>query len=131
MLDIKITPTFIETAFKHLKDDGIFLLHTIGNNDDTSFGDPWMNKYIFPNGMLPSISQIGKATEAYFVMEDWHNFGAYYDKTLMAWHHNFNKHWPELENQYDNLLSDVELLSFILRRAFACATNSIMANSPV
>lgn len=92
--------TFMQTAFKHLKDDGIFLLHTIGNNIATYSGDSWMNKYIFPHGMLPSISQIGKAIESYFIMEDWHNFGAYYDKTLMAWHQNFNKHWPQLESQY-------------------------------
>lgn len=92
--------TYTQAAFKHLKDDGLFLLHTIGSSSTTFTGDPWMNKYIFPHGMLPSISQIGQAIEPYFVMEDWHNFGAYYDKTLLAWHQNFNKHWPKLENQY-------------------------------
>ena len=95
-------PTFMHKAFQHLKDDGIFLLHTIGNSSTEYSGDPWLNKYIFPQGMLPSISQIGNAIEPYFVMEDWHNFGAYYDKTLMAWYQNFNKHWPTLEKQYDH-----------------------------
>lgn len=90
----------MHTAFKNLKEDGLFLLHTIGTNATKKAGDPWINKYIFPQGMLPSISQIGKALEPYFVMEDWHNFGAYYDHTLMAWHQNFNAHWDDLKTQY-------------------------------
>lgn len=92
--------TFMNSAFKHLKKNGIFLLHTIGSNTTSFSGDPWINKYIFPNGMLPSISQVGEAIEPYFVMEDWHNFGAYYDKTLMAWHQNFNQNWPQIKAQY-------------------------------
>ena len=44
--------------------------------------------------MLPSVNQIGKAAEGLFVMEDWHNFGADYDKTLMAWAANFKNQWP-------------------------------------
>ena len=62
--------------------------------------DPWMGKYIFPNGMLPSIAQVGAAIEDLFVMEDWHNFGAHYDKTLMAWWANFDRAWPELAPKY-------------------------------
>jgi len=50
--------------------------------------------------MLPSIAQIGKAMEEKFVMEDWHNFGPYYDRTLLAWHKNFNNAWPELKEKY-------------------------------
>ena len=69
---------------KLLKDDGLMMLHTIGGNTTNTHGDAWINKYIFPNGMLPSIAQIGKSIEGLFVMEDWHNFGADYDKTLMA-----------------------------------------------
>lgn len=51
--------------------------------------------------MLPSIGQIGRATEGLFVMEDWHNFGAHYDRTLMAWHERFAAAWPSLRNRYD------------------------------
>ena len=50
--------------------------------------------------MLPSISQIGNAMDGLFVMEDWHNFGTDYDKTLMAWYHNFEKAWPGLKDRY-------------------------------
>jgi cyclopropane-fatty-acyl-phospholipid synthase len=84
----------------HLKDDGLFLLHTIGANVSETHTEPWINKYIFPNGMLPSIAQIGRSIEKRFVMEDWHNLSADYDKTLMAWSANFERHWPELAPKY-------------------------------
>ncbi|WP_374623867.1 cyclopropane fatty acyl phospholipid synthase [Devosia sp.] len=83
-----------------LAPDGLFLLHTIGNNFSSTHGDPWTEKYIFPNGMLPSIGQIGAALEKRFVMEDWHNFGADYDRTLMAWWANFDAAWPGLRDRY-------------------------------
>jgi cyclopropane-fatty-acyl-phospholipid synthase len=35
-------------------------------------------------------------------MEDWHNIGPHYDKTLMAWYHNFEKAWPDLKDKYDD-----------------------------
>lgn len=92
--------TFIEIASKNLDPNGIFLLHTIGSNTSHSSGDPWMSKYIFPNGMLPSPAQVSAAIDGKFVMEDWHNFGVYYDKTLMAWDHNFSAHWKEFEGKY-------------------------------
>ena len=91
---------YMETVHRCLNDEGLFLLHTIGSNTSEFRGDPWLEKYIFPNGMLPSISQIAVASENLFVMEDWHNFGAYYDQTLMAWHHNFVKSWDFLRAQY-------------------------------
>jgi cyclopropane-fatty-acyl-phospholipid synthase len=85
-----------------LRPDGLFLLHTIGGNHTAIHGDPWVEKYIFPNGMLPSIPQIGSAIEGFFVMEDWHNFGADYDRTLMAWLANFDAAWPRLSGHYDD-----------------------------
>jgi cyclopropane-fatty-acyl-phospholipid synthase len=91
---------FFEIVRDHLKDKGLFLLHTLGENVSRVVGDRWMDKYIFPNGMVPSIAQIGKALEGIFVMEDWHNFGADYEKTLHAWFANFDRHWPELRDAY-------------------------------
>ena len=82
-------------------DEGIFLLHTIGNNSSVTVVDPWIDKYIFPNGMPPSIKQLSGAMEDLFVIEDLHNFGADYDKTLLAWFDNFNAHWDELRHEYD------------------------------
>ncbi|MFO8113704.1 MAG: cyclopropane fatty acyl phospholipid synthase [Desulfosalsimonadaceae bacterium] len=92
--------TYMETTARCLKEDGIALLQTIGSNKSVHTSNPWINKYIFPNSMLPSIAQIGDAMEGLFVMEDWHNFGPDYDKTLMAWHENFEKFWPKHREHY-------------------------------
>ena len=93
--------TYMQVADRCLKKGGIAFIHTIGNNTTSYIGDDFSTRYIFPNGMLPSIAQLGKAMEGIFVMEDWHNFGPYYDKTLLAWHANFENAWPELKRQYD------------------------------
>lgn len=94
--------TFMEVVHRSLKEDGIFLLHTIGGNVSRTNCDPWINKYIFPNGMLPSQKQIATAAENLFVIEDVHNIGPHYDKTLLAWHHNFREAWPKLSKKYDS-----------------------------
>ena len=92
---------FMKTIYRLLKNNGLFLLHTIGANKSMITTDPWTHKYIFPNSMLPSIKQIGASIEQLFVMEDWHNFGPDYDKTLMAWFENFDHSWDELKSDYD------------------------------
>jgi cyclopropane-fatty-acyl-phospholipid synthase len=92
--------TYMQVVERTLKEDGIAFVHTIGGNESTLRGESWSDKYIFPNGMLPSIAQLGKAMEGLFVMEDWHNFGPYYDNTLMAWHANFENAWPALSAKY-------------------------------
>jgi cyclopropane-fatty-acyl-phospholipid synthase len=91
---------FMDIVHRCLKPHGIFLLHTIGNNETSAYLDPWMEKYIFPNGLLPSIRQIAKAIEGRFVLEDLHNLGPHYDKTLMAWHRNFISAWKNLRSNY-------------------------------
>jgi len=92
---------YFKIAERNLKDDGLFLLHTIGEVRSTKSTDPWTHKYIFPNGMLPSIAQLGKAIEGKFVMEDWHNIGSDYDKTLMAWYNNFKNSWNKIREKYN------------------------------
>lgn len=93
--------TYMQTAHRCLKDNGLFLLHTIGGNKSVTSTDAWMNKYIFPNSMLPSIKQLAKSIEGLFVLEDLHNFSADYDKTLMAWYKNFKTNWDKIKNNYD------------------------------
>lgn len=83
-----------------LAEDGLFLLHTIGGNVSTTHIDPWIDRYIFPNAMLPSIAQIGEALEGHLIMEDWHNIGPDYDRTLMAWFENFQRQWEVLRARY-------------------------------
>lgn len=92
--------TFMDVVHRNLKDDGLFLLQTIGGNKSLVTGDPWILKYIFPNSMLSSIEQLGRSIQGRLIMEDWHNFGAHYDKTLMAWYKNFETNWPKLEKKY-------------------------------
>jgi cyclopropane-fatty-acyl-phospholipid synthase len=92
--------TYFRVASRNLKPDGLFLLHTIGANQTNLHVDAWIDKYIFPNGCLPSVRHIAEASEGRFVMEDWHNIGADYDRTLMAWYENFKQAWPMLSEGY-------------------------------
>lgn len=93
---------YFEILHKNLKKDGLFLLHSIGKNYTSNYLEPWTDKYIFPNGILPSVKQIAGAVEHLFVIEDLHNFGSDYDKTLMAWYHNFQTNWEgKFSNLYD------------------------------
>jgi cyclopropane-fatty-acyl-phospholipid synthase len=64
--------TFMEVVHRCLADDGLFLLHTIGG-----------------------------AGEGLFVLEDWHNLGPDYDRTLRQWHRNFQSNWATLKRNYD------------------------------
>ena len=92
--------TYFSVAARNLRPDGLFLLHTIGSNQTDLNVDAWIDKYIFPTGCLPSVKHIADASEGRFVMEDWHNIGADYDRTLMAWLENFKRAWPELAADY-------------------------------
>jgi cyclopropane-fatty-acyl-phospholipid synthase len=92
---------YVELVRTCLGDDGLFLLHTIGSDKSVRANDPWIGKYIFPNSMLPSAAQITVALEDLFVIEDWHNFGADYDRTLTAWRDNVERAWQALGERYD------------------------------
>ena len=92
--------TYLSKARELLRPGGLFLLHTIGNNRASVATDPWIDKYIFPNGQLPALSQITKAAEDLWVVEDIHSFGVYYDRTLQAWSENFERAWLRLSARY-------------------------------
>ncbi|MCW4151143.1 cyclopropane fatty acyl phospholipid synthase [Halomonas sp. 18H] len=94
-------PTYFTTVQQLLADDGLFVLHTIGSNTSDISADPWIHRYIFPNGVLPAIRHIADASEGRLLMEDWQNFGPDYDKTLMAWLANFEARWPEVAHRYN------------------------------
>jgi cyclopropane-fatty-acyl-phospholipid synthase len=94
--------TFMEIVHRCLNENGLFLLHTIGTNIQEDRIDPWTAKYIFPGAVLPSPRAITAAAEDLFVLEDWHNFGDDYSKTLQAWFHNFNQNWDKIKSErYD------------------------------
>ena len=93
--------SLMEVAHRCLVDDGLFFIHTMGANRSTTAAEPWIDKYIFPNGMAPSIAQLGASMEELFVMEDWHNISTDYHRTSMAWLANFEDAWPKLSADYD------------------------------
>ncbi len=93
--------TYFQVVNNCLVKDGLFLLHTIGGNISDSNGNPWVERYIFPNSMLPSVTQIGKAVKDRFVIEDWQNFGPDYDRTLLAWNDRFERGRAFQHSQFD------------------------------
>jgi cyclopropane-fatty-acyl-phospholipid synthase len=100
---VKNYTTYMDVVRRCLRDpDSLTLLHTIGGNRSRGQTDPWVERYIFPNSMLPSVAQIARAAEGRLTMEDWHNFGPDYDLTLLAWKHNVDAHWGELAHRYDD-----------------------------
>lgn len=88
--------TYFTVMRRCLAADGLFLLHSIGGERSTAHTDSWIARYIFPNSMLPSAAQIARAVEGRFVIEDWHNFGSDYDRTLQAWRDNIERAWTRL-----------------------------------
>jgi len=93
--------TYMDVVQRCLTDDGLSMLHTIGRHKTETITEPWIEKYIFPKGNIPSVRQMGDALEERFTVEDWHNFGADYDPTLMAWAANFEDTWDEIAHAYD------------------------------
>jgi len=91
---------YMDTAARCLRPGGLFLLHTIGGLRPSQTNNPWLDKHIFPGSNIPSLSQIVTAAEPYFVVEDCENFGADYDRTLLAWWQNFDRAWPSLRHRY-------------------------------
>lgn len=91
---------YMEAVDRCLKDDGLTLIHTIGKHDKEGGTDPWIEKYIFPNGVIPYAGKILESAGDHFVLEDWHNFGFYYDYTLMAWYENFVENWDKIKDKY-------------------------------
>jgi cyclopropane-fatty-acyl-phospholipid synthase len=91
---------YFEAARRALRPGGVFLLHTIFARERWPAIDPWLDKYIFPNGVLPTVGQIGEAVENLFVVEDVENFGADYDRTLMAWRARFLANWAGVAGKH-------------------------------
>ncbi len=86
----------METVQPLLSETGLCLLQTIGDNRSRVRADPWLNKYIFPNGVAPSVQHVGRAIDGLFVIEDWHNFGPDYYKTLLAWNARYEDSFKQL-----------------------------------
>jgi cyclopropane-fatty-acyl-phospholipid synthase len=92
--------TYFRCARHCISNDGMFLLQTILANEPSPVLDPWLNKYIFPNAVLPTLGEVATATQGLFTIQDFYSFGADYDKTLMAWHQNFQSRRPMIARKY-------------------------------
>lgn len=96
---------YFEVVNRCLKDDGLTLLHSITMRDHTFNppSDAWLDKYIYPGGELPYPQDFFDAAEGLFMVEDLHNFGFHYARTLHEWDIKFNKAWPDLKPKYGRL----------------------------
>jgi len=91
---------YMELVERTLAPGGVAFVHTITGNRVMTHIEPWFDKYIFPNAVLPHPGSLLVAMEGQFVPEDVHNIGEHYDPTLMAWWQNFDAAWPKLESKY-------------------------------
>jgi len=110
--------SFMNKVDECLKEGGLFLLQTIGRIDTEVAQEPWINKYIFPNAITPTAAQISSACEKIFIIEDWHNFGVDYDKTIMAWYNNFENNWDKIKDDYNARFK--RMLTFYLLGSAGC-----------
>lgn len=85
---------YMEIVDRLLRDKGLWLLHTLGDVQCSS--NPWLDKYIFPNGELPTVAQLSEAIRGLFHLEDFHNFGLDYCTTLAAWESRFRARWDDI-----------------------------------
>jgi cyclopropane-fatty-acyl-phospholipid synthase len=96
---------YFEKMYELLKPGGLLLVHTIGSVvSSPTLRVPemeWINREIFPGGVIPSFGQISTASDNLFTLLDAQEFGYYYYRTLMAWNDNFKNGWPEIQHLYD------------------------------
>ncbi|MCB0334814.1 MAG: cyclopropane fatty acyl phospholipid synthase [Bdellovibrionales bacterium] len=99
--------TFYQVVQNHLKPQGLFGLQVISSETLSRHSHKrldqflmWILKNIFPNGYLPQLHELVAPCKTGLVLEDWHSFGVDYDKTLMAWHSNFENGWSSLKETY-------------------------------
>jgi len=94
--------TFFDTIHDRLAEDGVALLHTIGNVHGPGRNNPWIEKYVFPGGIVPALSQIAEAAEgAGLIITDVEILRLHYAETLKAWRERFEAHRDEVRALYD------------------------------
>lgn len=92
---------FIDTVNQVIKPGGLFLLHYISALTEHA-GDPWIRKYIFPGGTIPSLREIlTAAADDKFHTLDVENLRLHYNKTLRCWEKNYREHIDEVRKMFD------------------------------
>lgn len=93
---------FFNSMRDRLAPDGVALLHTIGRTDGSGVTDPWIEKYIFPGGYCPALSEILVAIEGSgLYVTDIEVWRLHYAKTLQAWRERFEANLDEVRKVYD------------------------------
>lgn len=92
---------FLDSVKQVLKPGGLFLLHFISGLSEHP-GDPWIRKYIFPGGMIPSLREILScmAEDQYHTL-DVENLRPHYNRTLLCWEKNYREHMDEVRKMFD------------------------------
>ncbi len=81
---------FFATVAQHLTDDGVMLLHSIGRTDGPGTTNPWIEKYIFPGGYAPALSEVLPSIErSGLVVTDIEILRNHYAQTLRSWRERF------------------------------------------
>ena len=113
---------FFEIVERNLAKNGLFLLQTVGHDQTSEMPqtDPWLTKYMFPDLYLPNHKDVPKCIDNLFTIEDWHNIGAHYDKTLMAWYANFVKNWPSIVNKFEDADRVFRILTYYMMFCAGC-----------
>ena len=97
---------FYKTFFKKIEnimtDDGICLLHTIGSVDEPGPAQSWIQKRIFPGGIIPSLSEmVGPIEKTGLIVSDCETLIHHYDKTLKTWLDRFLENRRRAKDLYD------------------------------
>ena len=93
---------FFRQCRELLSDDGVMLLHFIGNSDVPDFNNPWIERYIFPGGHIPSLSEFTPAIErSGLVVTDIEVLRLHYARTLRLWRERFMARRDEAAALYD------------------------------
>jgi cyclopropane-fatty-acyl-phospholipid synthase len=95
---------YMAVVHRVLKDDALWLLHTIGDEECSS--DPWVTRYVFPNGELPALDQLVRAVRGLFHLDDLHSFGSDYVQTLTAWTEGFHARWATIQELDSAVFTD-------------------------
>jgi cyclopropane-fatty-acyl-phospholipid synthase len=94
--------TYFRKAAQLLKDDGVMVLHSIGRSEGPSVTNPWISKYIFPGGYIPSLSEVlPRIEKSGLLVTDIEILRLHYAETLKAWRERFLAHRDEVEKIYD------------------------------
>ena len=94
--------TFFRCCANLLADDGVMLVHTIGRFGSPGVTDAFTNKYIFPGGYIPALSETVAASEKYrLIHTDIETLRLHYARTLRAWYANCEANREAIVRMYD------------------------------